>query len=139
MKRTATAQWVGNLKNGNGTLSTQSTTLNNTPYSFKTRFEDCIGTNPEELLAAAHAGCFTMAISAQLTQKGFEAQTLETQAIVDVDMGALKINALHLELKAKVEKLSDADFQTIANEAKINCLISKILNIPVTLNAVLEN
>lgn len=139
MKKTATAQWVGNLKNGNGTLSTQSTTLNNTPYSFKTRFEDGIGTNPEELLAAAHAGCFTMAIIAQLTQKGFEAQMLETQAIVDVDMGALKINAVHLKLKAKVEKLSDADFQTIANEAKINCLISKILNIPVTLNAVLEN
>lgn len=139
MKRTAKAQWVGNLKNGNGTITSQSTVLNNTPYSFKTRFEDGIGTNPEELLAAAHAGCFTMAISAQLTQKGFEAQMLETQAIVDVDMATLKINGVNLELKAKVEKLSDADFQIIANEAKINCLISKILNIPITLNAILEN
>ncbi len=138
MKRTATAQWTGDLKNGNGTITSQSTVLNNTPYSFKTRFEDGIGTNPEELLAAAHAGCFTMAISAQLTQKGFEAQMLETQAIVDVNMATLKINGVYLDLKAKVENLSDSDFQTIANDAKINCLISKILNVPITLNAVLE-
>ncbi|TAG99888.1 MAG: OsmC family peroxiredoxin [Sphingobacteriales bacterium] len=138
MKRTATAQCTGDLKNGNGTITSQSTVLHNTPYSFKTRFEDGIGTNPEELIAAAHAGCFTMAICAQLTQKGFEAQMLETQIIVDVDMAALKINGVHLDLKAKVEKFSDADLQTIASDAKTNCIISKILNVPITLNAVLE-
>lgn len=138
MKRTATAQWTGDLKNGNGTITSQSTVLNNTPYSFKTRFEDGIGTNPEELLAAAHAGCFTMAVGAQLTQKGFDTQTLETQATLDLDMIGLKINGIHLQLKGKVDGLSDEEFQTIATDAKANCIISKVLNCTITMEALLE-
>ncbi len=139
MKRSAKAQWTGDLKNGNGTITSQSTVLSNTPYSFKTRFEDGIGTNPEELLAAAHAGCFTMAVGAILTQKGFDTQTLETQATLDLDMVGLKINGIHLELKAKVDGLSEAEFQTFATDAKANCIISKVLNVAITMTAVLEN
>jgi lipoyl-dependent peroxiredoxin len=137
MKRTAIATWTGNLKQGKGTLSTQSTVLNNTAYSFNTRFEDGIGTNPEELVAAAHAGCFTMAVDAQLTQKGLSPEMLETQATVDVDPAALKINGIHLEMKGKVKDLTDEAFQSIANGAKANCIISKILNVPITMKATL--
>src|SRR3984885_10923589 len=102
MKRTANAHWNGNLQEGKGTISTQSTTLNNTQYSFKTRFADGVGTNPEELIAAAHAGCFTMAVSAVLTQAGFTANDLTTDAILDLDMQALSITGIHLELKGSV-------------------------------------
>lgn len=138
MKRTAIATWKGNLKEGKGTLSTQSTVMNDTAYSFNTRFEDGIGTNPEELIAAAHAGCFTMAVDAQLTQKGLSPEMLETQATVDVDSVALKINGIHLEIKGKVKGVTDEAFQSIANGAKANCIISKILNIPITMKASLE-
>src|SRR5664279_3486750 len=100
MKRTAKAHWSGSLIEGKGELTTQSTTLNKTQYSFKTRFESGIGTNPEELIAAAHAGCFTMSVSATIERAGFLANDLNTEAIVDFDMAALKINGVHLELKA---------------------------------------
>jgi lipoyl-dependent peroxiredoxin len=137
MQRKAQAHWEGDLKEGNGTLSTQSTVLNNTAYSFKTRFQSGIGTNPEELLAAAHAGCFTMAIAASLTKNGFVPELLDTEAIVELDMVALKINSIHFEFIAKVNGLSDERFNEIVTDAKANCIISKILNIPITINALL--
>jgi lipoyl-dependent peroxiredoxin len=138
MKRTATAQWQGDFKNGKGTLTTQSATLNKTAYSFKTRFEDGAGTNPEELMAAAHAGCFTMAVDVQLTQRGLVPEMLETTATVDLDMATLKIIGIHLEIKAKVIGLSEEVFQNIAADAKANCIISKALSVPITMNATLE-
>jgi osmotically inducible protein OsmC len=138
MQRTATAHWEGNFKEGKGNLTSQSTILNKTPYSFKTRFENGAGTNPEELIAAAHAGCFTMSVDLILTQKGLNPEMLETRAIVDLDMAALKITGIHLELKGKVSGLTDEEFQTIAKNAKETCIVSKILNVPITMNASLE-
>lgn len=136
MKRTAKAHWTGTLKDGQGTISTQSAVLNNTQYSFKTRFADGIGTNPEELIAAAHAGCFTMAVDAALTQAGFTPGDLDTEAIVDLDMIALSILGIHLELKASViEGVSKDKFMEIANGAKAGCIISKTLSIPITMTA----
>lgn len=135
MKRTANAHWNGTLKEGKGVISSQSTTLNKTQYSFKTRFEEGVGTNPEELLAAAHAGCFTMAVSAVLSQAGFKPGDLETQAILDLDMVGLKINGIHLELTASaIEGVSPEKFQEIAEGAKANCIISKALSVPITLS-----
>src|SRR5258708_19554027 len=99
MKRTAKAHWNGNLKEGKGEISSQSTVLNQTPYSFKTRFESGIGTNPEELIAAAHAGCFTMAVSATLERAGFLAKDLSTEATLDLDIPDLKTPGIHLHLK----------------------------------------
>src|SRR3954471_20332743 len=129
MKRTAHAHWNGTLKEGKGEISTQSTILNNTQYSFKTRFQDGIGTNPEELIAAAHAGCFTMAVGAVLTQAGFTPGDLDTEAILDLDMVGLQITAIHLELTASaIEGVDNAKFQEIAEGAKANCIISKALN-----------
>ncbi len=133
MKRTASAHWEGTLREGNGTLSTQSTVLDKTQYSFKTRFEDGIGTNPEELVAAAHAGCFTMSIAAQLSQKGFTPTALDTNAIVSME--GLAVTGIHLETKASVPNLSASDFAAIAADAKTNCIISKILSVPITLDA----
>src|SRR5580698_11059029 len=98
MKRTAKAHWNGNLMTGTGQITTQSTTLNNTQYSFKTRFQDGVGTNPEELIAAAHAGCFTMAVGAALSQAGFKPNDLNTDAVLDLDMVALSITGIHLSL-----------------------------------------
>src|SRR6202012_3626071 len=100
MKRTSKAHWKGNLKEGKGEISSQRTVLNQTPYSFKTRFESGVGTNPEELIAAAHAGCFTMSVSAALESAGFKAGDLDTEAIVDVDFSILKIVGIQLNLKA---------------------------------------
>ena len=133
MKRTASAHWEGTLREGNGNLTTQSTVLAKTQYSFKTRFEEGVGTNPEELVAAAHAGCFTMAIVAQLSQKGFTPTALDTNAIVSME--GLAITGIHLETKASVPNLSAADFAAIAADAKTNCIISKILSVPITLDA----
>ena len=139
MKRTAKAHWNGTLTEGKGEISTQSTILNNTPYSFKTRFADGIGTNPEELLAAAHAGCFTMAVGAQLSQAGFTPRNLSTEAILDLDMQALTITGIHLELKGSViEGVNKAKFKEIAEGAKANCIISKALKVPITLNVTYE-
>jgi osmotically inducible protein OsmC len=135
MKRTSKAHWNGNLKEGKGEISSQSTVLNQTPYSFKTRFDNGIGTNPEELIAAAHAGCFTMSVSAALEQSGFKANDLNTEAILEVDLSALKITGIHLELKAaKIDGLTADVFQKIAEGAKSNCIVSKVLNAPITLS-----
>lgn len=135
MKRTAKAHWKGNLKEGKGEISSQSTILNQTPYSFKTRFESGIGTNPEELIAAAHAGCFTMALSATLERAGFLANDLNTEATLDVDMASLKITGIHLDLKASlIDGVSAEAFQEIAEGAKANCIVSKALSVPITLS-----
>ncbi|MDB5130494.1 MAG: OsmC family peroxiredoxin [Mucilaginibacter sp.] len=135
MKRTANAHWNGTLKEGKGEISTQSTTLNNTQFSFKTRFESGAGTNPEELIAAAHAGCFTMAVGAALTQAGFTPGDLTTEAILDLDMAALSITGIHLELKGSaITGVSEPKFKEIAEGAKANCIISKALSVPITLN-----
>ena len=134
MKRTAQAHWNGTLTEGAGEITTQSTILNKTQYSFKTRFADGIGTNPEELIAAAHAGCFTMAVGAALTQAGFTPGDLDTQAVLDLDMVALSITGIHLELKGSaIEGVTAAQFNEIAEGAKANCIVSKALNVPITL------
>jgi osmotically inducible protein OsmC len=135
MKRIAKAHWNGSLKEGKGEISSQSTILNQTPYSFKTRFESGIGTNPEELIAAAHAGCFTMAVSAALERAGFTANDLNTEAILDLDMANLKITGIHLDLKASlIDSVSAEAFQQIAEGAKANCIVSKALSGPITLS-----
>jgi len=136
MKRTAKAHWKGNLKEGKGEISTPSSILNQTNYSFKTRFDPgVVGTNPEELIAAAHAGCFTMAISAALTQAGITANDIETEAILDLDLVALQINGIHLDVKAAViDGVSEEKFKEVAEGAKSGCIVSKALNIPITLS-----
>jgi osmotically inducible protein OsmC len=135
MKRTAHAHWNGTLMEGKGEITTQSTILNNTQYSFKTRFADGVGTNPEELIAAAHAGCFTMAVGAALSQAGFTPGDLSTDAILELDMKALSISGIQLELKGSViNGVSEEKFKEIAEGAKANCIISKALSVPITLN-----
>ena len=135
MKRTAKAHWNGNLKEGKGEISSQSTVLNQTPYSFKTRFESGIGTNPEELIAAAHAGCFTMAVSATIERAGFLANDLNTEATLDVDLVNLNITGIHLDLTASlIDGLSAGTFKEIAEGAKANCIVSKALSVPITLS-----
>ena len=135
MKRTAKAHWNGNLKEGKGEISSQSTVLSQTPYSFKTRFDSGIGTNPEELIAAAHAGCFTMSVSATLERAGFIANDLNTEAILEVDMVELKVTGIHLDLKASlIDGVSAEAFQQIAEGAKANCIVSKALSVPITLS-----
>jgi lipoyl-dependent peroxiredoxin len=136
MKRTASAHWNGDLKSGKGEITTQSTTLNQTQYSFNTRFAEGVGTNPEELIGAAHAGCFTMALSAALGQAGHTAGNLTTKATVEFDTSALKITGITLDLTAdKINGLSADDFKKFANGAKENCVISKALSaVPMTLN-----
>lgn len=128
MKRIAKAFWQGDLKAGHGSLTTQSRVLDQTQYSFNTRFADGSGTNPEELLAAAHAGCFTMAIAHALSQKSYSPGELNTTAAVTLDMSTGSISLIELELSATlIEGLSPEDFQEIALQAKNNCLISKAL------------
>ena len=134
MKRTAKAHWTGTVKEGKGQLTTQSEILNKTNYSFKTRFEGGEkGTNPEELLAAAHAGCFTMAVSLALTEKGLNPEALDTEATVS--MAGLSISGVHLSITGSVKGISESDFTAIAKSAEKNCLISKVLSIPVTSDA----
>ena len=137
MKRTAKANWNGTLKEGSGKLTTQSTVLNSTQYSFKTRFQDGVGTNPEELIAAAHAGCFTMAVGAALTEAGLTPGDLNTEAVVDFDLSSSSIKGIQLNLKGtQMEGVSEEQFQQIAENAKANCIISKILSVPITLETV---
>ena len=140
MKRTASAAWQGDLKQGKGTLSTQSGVLKDTPYSFTTRFENGAGTNPEELIAAAHAGCFTMATTASLGRAGFVPEKLSTQATLTLEQvdGQWTITAIHLELKARVPGIEPQKFDEIAADAKVNCPVSRVLNAEVTLDAKLE-
>lgn len=132
MKRTATAVWNGSVKEGNGTLSTQSLTLNKTAYSFTSRFENGAGTNPEEHIAAAHAGCFTMKLSALLGGAGFTPTSLETTCTVTLDNGA--ITNSNLVLKGNVPGCSKEDFKKHAEDAEANCPISKALNTSITLD-----
>lgn len=136
MKRTATAVWNGTIKQGNGNLSTASTVLNKTPYSFNSRFSDGTGTNPEELLAAAHAGCFTMKLSADLTEAGFTPDELVTDCTVTLGEG--KIRKSELVLRAKVPGISEFEFQEIAKNAKENCPVSKAFNFEITLDFSLQ-
>jgi osmotically inducible protein OsmC len=137
MKRTANAQWHGDLKEGKGTISTASGVLDNSQYSFKTRFEDGIGTNPEELLAAAHAGCFTMAVSAQLTQAGLKPESLETTCSISLEKqpDGFAITESHLELTAKVPGASQEAFDTAVQNAKTGCPVSKLYKTNITLTS----
>jgi lipoyl-dependent peroxiredoxin len=139
MKRTASAHWNGSGREGKGNLTTQSATLDATPYSFNTRFGDGNGTNPEELIAAAHAGCFTMALSFALGAAGFTADSLDTKATLNMEQsdGAFTITAMHLDVKAVVPEISQTEFAEIATGAKANCPVSKVLNTTITMNAVL--
>jgi len=141
MDRTASAVWHGGLKDGKGTISTQSGVLKDTQYSFSTRFEDGIGTNPEELIAAAHAGCFTMALSGQLTTAGFVPDSLETTATVTLEKtdAGPTVTKIHLTTKAKVPNIDKAKFDELAGNAKAGCPISRLLKAAeITLDATLE-
>ena len=137
MIRKANAVWNGTGRDGNGHLSSESGVLAATPYSFKTRFENKKGTNPEELIAAAHAGCFTMALAFGLQLAGFTPTELSTEAAVTLEPEGkgFKISKSALTLRAKVPNLSEADFTRIAGEAEKNCPISKALNATITLDA----
>jgi osmotically inducible protein OsmC len=135
MKRKATAVWNGDIKTGAGHITTGSTVLNQTQYSFNSRFADGIGTNPEELLAAAHAGCFTMKLDLDLTQAGYAVESLETQSVVTLDNG--KITKSELTLQAKVPRISEEEFQIIAKEAEKTCPVSQAFNFEIVLNATL--
>lgn len=132
MKRNATAVWNGSGKEGKGVLTTQSGTLNQTQYSYKSRFEEGVGTNPEELVAAAHAGCFNMKLSFVLGEAGFTPESLETTAQVTLENGA--VTSSHLVLKAKVPGISKEAFDKAADDAKANCPISKLLTAEITLD-----
>jgi osmotically inducible protein OsmC len=133
MKRTATAVWNGSGKEGKGHLTTQSTTLNKTQYSFKSRFEEGVGTNPEELLGAAHAGCFTMKLSFVLGEAGFTPDSIETTSVITLDNGA--ITTSELTVKARVPGISPEKFQEAAENAKQNCPVSKAFSMNITMKA----
>ena len=139
MKRTASARWQGDLKSGSGTISTETGTLSQAAYSFHSRFESGKGTNPEELLAAAHAGCFTMALSKQLADAGHPAESLETTCGISLEQrdGGFAITESHLDLKAKVPGISKEAFDKATQAAKAGCPVSKLYNTNITLNAVL--
>lgn len=141
MKRNASAVWKGDLKSGKGTISTDSGVLSDTQYSFKTRFEDGKGTNPEELIAAAHAGCFSMALSAELGKLDLTAESIRTTAAVSLEKtdAGFTITAVHLDLKAKVPGADKGTFETAANNAKKGCPVSRVLNADITLDATLES
>jgi osmotically inducible protein OsmC len=136
-KRTASAHWQGDLKSGSGSLSSESGLFTNTPYSFRTRFESEKGTNPEELLAAAHAGCFTMALSLQLQQAGMKADSLETVCTITLDKvgEAFGITESRLELRARIPGASQDAFRQAAEAAKAGCPVSKLFNTKITLDA----
>jgi osmotically inducible protein OsmC len=140
MKRNGSAVWTGGLKDGKGTVSTDSGVLSNTQYSFSTRFEDGKGTNPEELIAAAHAGCFSMALSGQLGSAGMTAESIQTRASVNLEKtdAGFTITAVHLDVTAKIPGADRAKFETAANNAKAGCPISRLLNATITMDAKLE-
>jgi osmotically inducible protein OsmC len=137
MKRNASAVWKGGLKDGKGTISSDSGVLADTQYSFSTRFENGKGTNPEELIAAAHAGCFSMALSAQLGTMGLTPSEIRTSAAVSLDKvgDGFAITAVHLTVKAKIPGADQAQFQTATNNAKAGCPVSKVLNATITMDA----
>lgn len=138
-KHIAGAIWKGTVKEGNGTLSSKSKVLDGKQYSFKTRFEEGDGTNPDELLAASHAACFAMATSMMLGLEGFTPEALDATSEMTMDTDKLEIAKSHLTLKAKVPGISQEKFLEIANNAKQNCPISKVLKCEITLDATLEN
>jgi osmotically inducible protein OsmC len=140
LRREGSAVWQGGGKDGQGRVSTQSGTLRDTPYSFSTRFGDGQGTNPEELIAAAHAGCFTMALAFQLAGAGNPAEELATTASLGMaqEPAGWRIAAVALRLRARVPGLDEAKFQELAEAAKANCPVSRVLNADITLEAVLE-
>lgn len=139
MDRYASAVWHGDLKEGKGSITTQSTTLKDTQYGFASRFADGVGTNPEELIAAAHAGCFTMAFSAQLTEAGFKADTIETKAVLTLDLhGAVPtITKVHLTMSAKIPNIDKAKFDELAHNAELGCPVSRVLKAEISLDATL--
>jgi osmotically inducible protein OsmC len=141
MQRTASAQWKGGLKDGKGTISTASGVLSNTQYSFSTRFESGAGTNPEELIAAAHAGCFSMALSAELGKANITPQSIETKCTVTFEKkeAGFTITESHLDVKAKIPGGNKAAFDKATADAKAGCPISRVLNTKITLSAALEN
>jgi osmotically inducible protein OsmC len=141
IKRNGSAVWSGGLKDGKGAVSTASGVLNSAQYGFNTRFEDGPGTNPEELIGAAHAGCFTMALSGQLGQAGLTAEELRTTATVSMEKveGGFSITAVHLDLVAKIPGASQEAFDKAANTAKENCPVSKLLNADITMTSRLES
>ena len=140
IKKTGSAVWSGGLKDGVGSVSTQTGVLDKAPYGFNARFEGGKGTNPEELIAAAHAGCFTMALSGVLEKAGMKATEMNTTATVSLEKvgGGFAINAVHLALTAKIPGATDEAFQTAAHDAKQNCPVSKLLNANITLDAKLH-
>jgi osmotically inducible protein OsmC len=141
MKRKASAVWRGGLKDGKGTISTDSGALSDTQYSFSTRFEEGKGTNPEELIAAAHAGCFSMALSGQLGNAGLTAESINTTASVTLEKtdAGFTITAVHLDVTAKIPGAEQQAFDTAANNAKTGCPISRLLNAPITMEARLQS
>ena len=141
MQRKANARWQGTAKEGGGTLSVQSGTLQDVPYTFKARFGDGKGTNPEELIAAAHAGCFTMALSFALDNAGFTADAIDTEAQLTLDQipGGFAITAIHLTTRARIPSIDAAKFNEIAAGAKANCPVSKVLNATITMDATLTS
>ena len=140
MKRKASAVWQGGLKDGKGTISTDSGVLSNTQYSFSTRFEDGKGTNPEELIAAAHAGCFSMALSGQLGNAGMTVESINTTASVTLEKtdAGFTITKVHLDVRAKIPGADSQAFETAANNAKAGCPISRLLKAEITMDAKLE-
>ena len=140
MERTASAVWNGSLKEGKGTITTQSGLLSDAPYSFVTRFENGKGTNPEELIAAAHAGCFTMALSAQLGTMNFTPQSLRTSAKLTLEKldAGWTISKIHLDVSARVPGISASAFESAAASAKANCPVSRLLRAEITMDAHLE-
>ncbi|MBV8857952.1 MAG: OsmC family protein [Acidobacteria bacterium] len=140
MKRTGSAVWRGGIRDGKGTVSTESGVLDGAQYSFSTRFEDGKGTNPEELLAAAHAGCFSMALSKQLNDAGFTADSINTTAAVRLEKtdAGFSITKVHLDVTARVPGADAAAFETAANNAKAGCPVSRLFNAEITLDAKLE-
>lgn len=141
MKRKGSARWNGGLKDGKGTISTASGALSDTQYSFGTRFENGAGTNPEELIAGAHAGCFSMALSGQLGNAGLTAERIDTTATVSLEKtdAGFTITAIHLDVVARVPGADPKAFETAANNAKTGCPVSRLLNATITMDARLES
>ena len=137
MQRKSSAVWKGGLKDGKGTVSSASGVLKNTPYSFSTRFEEAPGTNPEELIAAAHAGCFSMALSGQLGNAGMTPESIETSATLTMEKleAGFTITAIHLDVVAKIPGGDAAKFEQAANNAKAGCPVSRVLNAKITMDA----
>ena len=135
MKRNANVVWNGTVKEGNGKITTQSKVLDGSKYSYQTRFGDGKGTNPDELLAAAHAGCYAMALSMILGDAGFTPESLDVKSVVNMDTDKLELTGSHLVLKAKIPNIDTAKFEECANKAKDNCPVSKALSLKITLDA----